>query len=393
MQRQSVRNLPSNTNPTGTRCIQIIIPDDDEWERDLYGEVWRLTRWMLWERDLTKSGKPVADRWLKAISTWSHCDDSPTPPFHPGIEEDEEMPITVDCDCNVFYNCPDGTQGQLPNMDQVQNMINQPGGPDSPGGGAPQPTPGGGCASYHGTLIGSQQWVVPTPVSTGDTIEASGFAGATNLTGDPFWFGPNGLLYFAGQYQPKTGAVFAGNPVPAELTQGLVVKLQGNYYSLIDGVFTVPSGVNNEQPVILLNTDVPGDLSGSVNFDLKVCNNGAANISIMYSHGSGPTTVDFGSTIIATAADIGSDVRLEMTFSTAIKLTVENSSGYVNVGTPGPSNQWGFIQLGTTTIVLLADPPDTDPTDTPEAIVCTGLVFTTAGPSAVFSVALRLAHP
>lgn len=271
MQRWPIRSLPANKNPVGTRCIQITIPDDDDWERAIYAEVTELTRWMRWERDVGKNGKPVADRWLKAIETWRYCDGAPSP-IH-GIEIEDVMPLRVDCDCNVWITCVDGTEKQILTADQVQNAINQPGGSDSPGGGAPQPTPGGGCVTQHLTLLGSKTVLLPVPVSTGDTLEASAFAGSTNFSGDPFWFGPNGLLYFAGEYQSGTGAPFAGNPVPAELTQGLVVFVGGNYYSLIDGVFTIPGGVSNEQPVISLNTDTPGNLSGTVNFDVKVCNN------------------------------------------------------------------------------------------------------------------------
>jgi len=145
--------------------------------------------------------------------------------------------------------------------------------PLQPAGGAPQPTPDGGCQTYHATMLASDRWLVPTPVSTGDTIGVSNLNGASNVDGDLFWFGPNGLLFFGGAYQAGTGAASVTSPVPAELVQGLCLFVGGNFYSLIDGDITIPSGVSNEQPYVMLNTDAPHDLAGTIQFDLTVCNN------------------------------------------------------------------------------------------------------------------------
>lgn len=273
MQRQSVRDLPANKNPVGTRCIQIEIPDDDEWERDLYGEVWRLTRWMLWERDITKSGKPVADIWLKAIESWKHCDGSPTP-FQHGTEVDFDMPgLRVDCDCNVWITCCDGTEKQLLTADQVQALIN----PTSPT--TPVPQPGGHCQTYSTTMIGSDGYLVPGTLNAGDTIHVSNFSGATREGGALFWYGPQGLQFFNNAYLPNTTFTDPTDPVPTAPHQSLVLHLGGVYYELVSGTFTVPGGVTNQQGTIVLNTSTAGDLLGTVGFDVEVCNNQALSWS------------------------------------------------------------------------------------------------------------------
>jgi len=265
MQRQSVRDLPPNRNPVGTRCIQIFIPDDDEWERDLYGEVSRLALWMLWERDVTKSGKPVADRWLRAIKTWRHCDGSPLP-TGVGLMEDFELPLRVDCDCNVFVTCCDGTEKQILTSDQVKALMS-----GQPGPGSEQPQPGGGCVTYHGVMGAAGPWYVPTVFNSGDTIEFVSFDGVTFDGGGIDWRCADGGLFFAGA---NTGVKVndPGDPINTTAHQKIIASINGTFYDVFPGPFTIPGGISNGQMQLQINDSDLSNDAGTLTFDLKVCN-------------------------------------------------------------------------------------------------------------------------
>jgi len=187
------------------------------------------------------------------------------------------MPDGGDCDMGCCLRFQDGKLQQLDCgvWVDVAGQSNLPVGPLQPADGAPQPQPGGGCDTYHATMIASQQWLVPTPVSTGDQINVTDFNGASHEAGAIFWYGPNGQRYFAGNYEAGTEFTSGTDPVPTAPHQSLIIGVGGSFYQLVPGPFSVPVGVTNEQPVIYLNTDTPADLSGTVQFDVEVCNNQA----------------------------------------------------------------------------------------------------------------------
>lgn len=267
MQRWPRRALPSNLTPTGTRCIQITIPDDDEWERAIYAEVVTLAQWMRWERDLGKNGKPVADIWLKAIQTWKHCD-TPKPPLPGGLIEDFEMPLRVDCDCNVFVTCCDGTEKQIATLDEVKALL-QP----TSSTGQPQPQPGGGCQSYAFQLDAAKSVVLPTLVNTGDTLTAEALKGSWSGAGiGGRWDCPDGTLFLGGSCFGGTEAYESGAPAPSIFAGRLLYYINGTYYDGI-GTFTVPSGVVNQVVTLLANYDPADNRTGIVSGSIKVCNN------------------------------------------------------------------------------------------------------------------------
>lgn len=85
------RPLPSNASPTGTRCITLTIPDDDEWERDIYSQAAELTKWYMWERDIGHNGKPIADIWRAALETWNRCIENMF-----DVRQNDEMPCVLE---------------------------------------------------------------------------------------------------------------------------------------------------------------------------------------------------------------------------------------------------------------------------------------------------------
>jgi hypothetical protein len=276
MQRWPIRALPDNLNPVGTRCIQITIPDDDDWERAMYAEVSTLAQWMRWQRDLGHNGKPVADIWLKALRTWKHCDGSPSPVA--GLLEDFEMPLRVDCDCNVFVTCCDGTEKQLLTADQVRNLL-----AGQPGAGSPQPPAGGGCQQYSGQLLANGRYLVPTVVSTGDTVELGSAVGATNDGSEAIWHCPDGSQFFAGLCA-ASGGLDGSDPLPTVEHMRLIVNIDGAYYDAMAGPITVPGGVSNAQVYVQVNDSDLTDNTGQIQFVVTACN----NQSVRWTH-----TLDF----------------------------------------------------------------------------------------------------
>ncbi len=270
MQRQSVRNLPANKTPIGTRCIQITIPDDDEWERDIYSEVYRLALWMLWERDIAKSGKPVADRWLKAIRTWKHC--SPPPKVGSGLTEDFELPLRVDCDCNVFVTCCDGTEKQILTSDQVNQLIKT-----QPGTGTTPPGPGE-CKQYDVSLKADGVYLVPLLVNAGDTLTLSSLDGATSFI-FPFlrWNCPTGLEFFGGLCVPAP-SFDATALLPAAALGKPLFYIGGVYYDATIPL-TVPGGVANAPAQIFVNYPTGLTYAGTITATLTVCNNASTTFT------------------------------------------------------------------------------------------------------------------
>ena len=176
------------------------------------------------------------------------------------------MPLRVDCDCNVFVTCCDGTEKQILNIDQVNKLI--AGGAVN---GAPQPKPGG-CQVYDLTLIAGQLQIVPTIVNSGDTIELQATTGATTEDGVG-WQCPDGEVYFGGAC--AGGGFFDASAfMPAVHAGRVILYLNGVYYDLpTPGVFTVPGGVVNKTPSIVVNYNPAAPIhSGTLQCKVKVCN-------------------------------------------------------------------------------------------------------------------------
>lgn len=180
--------------------------------------------------------------------------------------EDETMPIHVDCDCKVTIDCPDGSTKQLVTTD----MINKPG---QPGGGAPQPTPGGGAQCYHAQLRANSVFNVPTTLNTGDTMIINNADGAVSNSHNALWRCPNGSQFFGGKCLPFPQTFFPGDPVNAP-NGSLCVEIAGTFYSILPGApFTVPGGVSNAQATIQVNDQTISGLDGDYTFDVCVTNN------------------------------------------------------------------------------------------------------------------------
>jgi len=273
--------LPTVIDPPDSICYQVQVPNDGGHIRAFLGAIYELSKPYAWQNDSAHSALLVGNVWTQIFNKLiAGC---PCPPVVPlGLLEDLEVPIRVDCNCNVFITCCDGTEKQLLTSDQVKALLQQ-----QPGAGTPQPAPGGGCVTNHGTLNAAQQFLVPISVSTGDTLNLTNVTGAAN-DGTPRWTCPDGTTAFAGICISGTGNLDGTDPAPTILHMRLLWKLGSNYYDAMNGVVTVPAGVTGVQPILTVNDSILSDNSGEFQFDFTVCNNSLISWSHSFNFATSP---------------------------------------------------------------------------------------------------------
>lgn len=139
--------LPDNL-PTATRCIQLEIPDDDEYTQLLVGALSWLAFWDAYDRDADKRGRDVAALWRNALDSLTFCDGSQpeyiieTVEQYIGglveIESEEEMAnlrietidgipyLEEDCGCGVrkYYSLTQSTIN--PQTGAIANELDTP---------------------------------------------------------------------------------------------------------------------------------------------------------------------------------------------------------------------------------------------------------------------------
>lgn len=259
--------LPIVMNPPDSLCFLVRVPNDQGHLAAFFGAIHDLSNWTSWQRDALHQGKDAAAVWRDIYT--SLVPQICNPPVITGSEVDLGSPLRIDCNCNVFVTCCDGTEKQILTSTQVQALIQ-----GSAVNGAPQPTPGGGCQIYNLTINGGQLQIVPTTVSTGDTIQLTAATGASTQDGVG-WQCTDGEIYFAGSCVGG-GVTNGGAYVPTAKIGKPVLYLNGVYHDLTIGVpYTIPAGISNITPMLVLNYVSSNPISGQVECTVQVCNNQA----------------------------------------------------------------------------------------------------------------------
>jgi len=263
--------LPEVVHPVGTRCYKVHVPDDRAYIGAFLGAMFLLTKPYAWADDPSHTAIEVGAVWRGIFDSLiaGNCDRIENPP-QAGVDEGENLIRQNPDNPCILETSINGTDWcQFADLSLCVPQGSQPGtGQDQP--------PAGGCAQYQGSMNGNALWLLPTNVTTGDTIEVTGASGVTYDGGNLDWHCPGGDVFFAGFC---TGVTFvhALNPLPSIPEMKLIASIGGVFYDVYNGVFTVPGGISNQPVTFQVNhSDITGD-GGQLQFTVKVCNNQSAN--------------------------------------------------------------------------------------------------------------------
>lgn len=261
--------IPVPPRNRGDFCFTV----DGKWLPYILGALFPLTASRTWETDDADIRREALDL-LAQIASAKACQ----VPDNSGIEVDDcEMKFRM-CGGKLQV-CDCGTWVDIPSCDD------NPGGfePTQPGAGAPQPPAGGGKAYYCGALSGPSEYIIPTLMSSGDTLLFSLLAGAWHGSDDLFWFCPDGYVFVDGVCGdvPPRGSP---DPVPGARHMSIIAYIDGTPYDVLGidpstqapTTFTIPSGHTNAQVVLTGNIDDNAKIRGEVTFCVNVVNNAAA---------------------------------------------------------------------------------------------------------------------
>lgn len=265
-------DLPVVVDPPRRVCVQIEVPDDPAHWSAFWGALDTLCLGYAWADDSAHTAREVIQVWRKVIE--AAAPNNCAQPISVGADEGVEQMIRQNPDnpC-LLESSIDGVHWCA--FADLSKCLPAP---SQPGVGAEQPAPGGGCVTYQATLVAQGQWLVPTLVSTGDTIQLVNPVGATNDGGTVKWWCPDGIQFVAGVC---VGAVAfdGGDPVPTAGHMSVIALINGTYYPLSESLFTVPAGISNEQVVLQVNDSDLSNNKGTINMGVTVCNNSAGTWS------------------------------------------------------------------------------------------------------------------
>jgi len=266
--------LPVPTDDRGDFCFVF----DGKWKPYILGALFPLLIQRTWDTN-DEDVIDQAGELLYAIMTAKKCE----VPDTTGVEVE-------DCEVRLRYCggklqvCDCGTWVDVPSCDG--NPIQpQPG---QPGAGAPQPSVGGAPVQYCGAMAGNSKWLLPTTVSTDDTITFEGLEGAWNDGFEFAWHCPDGWLYALGSCAQPFTYNGATDPLQGVTHMTLIAKIGSTYYDVLavdfngnPTTFTVPSGHENDKVVLQANVDYGGQVWGEVSFCVNVTRGGTLGGSVV----------------------------------------------------------------------------------------------------------------
>jgi len=261
---------PAHSPDAQIDCVRVSF--SSAWLPYIIGSLKQLWLASTWIGDDTVKNN-LQDQALNLISLFMQAETCPRSVVSLGgivSNEDEMAQIRVDCDCNVFVMCCDGTEVQLMTS---KNSVSQP------AAGSKVPAGGGGTAEYCGRINANETWLLPVNVSAGDTLLFSDLGGAWNDGSTLAWQCPNGFSYFAGAcfFAVPLGSP---DPMPAVRHMQIIADIAGTFRDVLNTtitgapqVYTVPAGVSNAQVLIRGNSSTLAGASGEVSFCIAVTNN------------------------------------------------------------------------------------------------------------------------
>jgi hypothetical protein len=288
--------------PENTRCIEIDIPDDPQYTAEFLGALQYLAYWFNYDRNYAHDGARTAALWKKAIRSIRACTPCPPPPppmIGGGFFEDNFMYRQDGCKLQISVGTDPDTGEPCWCTIFDASLCNNPGQPGAP---QPQPKPGQ-CINYTLKLNAAHQALVPTTVSSGDTI-ALVTANGAGTDGTPFWYCPDGSTFFAGAC---TGGCShnPADPLSTYCHMAIIGDVGGTFFPLVSTPYVVPSGVSNQQILLQVNDSTLGDNSGEYVVGVTVCRSNAtldwcATINLALTSGGITASMEDDSTVAGT---------------------------------------------------------------------------------------------
>lgn len=267
--RRSTFDLPDNLDPSALRCIQILIPDDNQHLAAFYGAISLLAKWTSWQRDDSNSGSIVAQTWKDAItrSDFMTTCEGETIRIH---EWEDELSICESlrwnngileglC-CGEWVPIEGAEGGVVPS-------------PDVTPAGTTRPGPGE-SKCYNVVLQGNGRWPLPFAVLPGDNITVSAISGSWHDGSLGSWRCPNGQVALFGSCTGGGQTHEGGDPDAIAYHMQLLADIGGTFASDFSAPIVV-GGSGSQTLEFYANDGTPADNSGAISF--RVCvENGAA---------------------------------------------------------------------------------------------------------------------
>jgi len=251
--------LPTVIDPPERVCYVVQVPNERQHIAAFLGAIADLASWYSWKEDPAHTAKDVAKVWRDIFDALISRECSMIGGDDVQFRQNGcKLEFSIDCvHWNTLY---DPTEC-------IQQIAGQPG-----GGGTLGP---GDCREYDVKLDGNGQWLLPVPVSTGDTVEVTAATGGWYDGATLTWRCPDGFVYILGACGGAT-TTESGDPINTAPHMSLLLKLLTTtpaYAEALTGIYTVPGGVVNKNLSFQANDDNLADNAGSISFHVKVCNN------------------------------------------------------------------------------------------------------------------------
>lgn len=262
MGQKSRWTLPQTVHPRNYRTFTVCVPDERFYIAAFEGLLIELTYSKNWERDAANTAAIVSRFWQEILANPPCTDDNDGCVSCAGFGDDNMGLIRQD-GCKLQTSNDGVTWCTLADFSAcVSGQGQQPVAPELPGPGE----------SYDDckTLPGSQQFLIPVPVSTGDVITFSSLSGAwSDGPGLNFWWAYDGTPFVLGIVAGVR--THQGTDPSASLYHGqLIMNISGTWYSCTDGAFTVPAGITNVMAYVQMNDSPINDNQGAISFCINI---------------------------------------------------------------------------------------------------------------------------
>jgi len=256
-------------------------PDDDSdlcfvsfnsaWMPYILGALSALTRVEAWEDSVFTDRNEAAQQAHLLLERFMYCGTG------------DALQIRA-CDCGIEWST-DGSTWTCINLtsciadivttgilDSLANGIIAAPGVTPTGETTPEP---GECKTYHVQMSAADAWLLPIPLSTGDTVEITNLKGAWTdgdlvPTGYYGWACPDGDTYYLGVCVAPW-QVLESDPFQDAYHLELVLQFGDSHALPVRGLVTIPGDIDNLDAIFVPNYSRDPLGFGTIDFDVTIC--------------------------------------------------------------------------------------------------------------------------